>query len=74
MAREAPKKPAQIDDLLTVAEVAQWVGVHADTIRSWIAHGQIEAYNVGTENHPRYRVQRRVVLEKFKVVRAMRLR
>lgn len=62
-----------LDALLTVAEVAAWLGVQPDTIRSWIAWNQLGAVNIGTAARPRYRIPRRAVLQKLQVVRGVDL-
>lgn len=58
--------PAVMVDTLSTAEVSKLFGVTQDTVRVWILHGQLEAFNVGTKECPRYRVPRRAVEAKFK--------
>jgi hypothetical protein len=69
LSRPVPEPPAQIADLLTVREVATWIGRRCDTIRGWILNGELVAYNVGSDAFPRYMVKREDVLRRFRVVR-----
>jgi len=51
-----PEKPAYADDaMLFVGEAADFVGVHADTLRRWEERGLIRAVRTPT-NHRRFRV------------------
>lgn len=60
-------KPDAIQHLLTVAQAAEWLGVRVDTVRGWIKHGELEAFDVGTKKKPAYRVPVKVVLARFRL-------
>jgi excisionase family DNA binding protein len=49
--RAAPRR-----DMLTPPEVGRRYGVSPDTVRAWIASGELRAMNVGKGKRPRYRV------------------
>ena len=51
------RRPADLpSDLLTPPQVAQRYGVSPDTVRGWIASGQLPAVNVGKGSRPRFRI------------------
>lgn len=58
---------------LEVFEVARVCRVDEETVRRWIRAGDLEAYNVGSDANPRYRVTPRA-LEAFRAARAARPR
>jgi excisionase family DNA binding protein len=43
-------------DLWTVGDTAEYWRVHKETILRWIREGQMEAFNIGTADHPAYRM------------------
>ena len=51
-----PEKPSySAGDMLTVAEAAEYLGVHAATVRRWADGGDLPAYRTPT-NHRRFKV------------------
>lgn len=51
-----PDKPAYSgEDMLTVAEAAEYLGVHAATVRRWADSGGLPAFRTPT-NHRRFKV------------------
>ena len=55
--RRAGSKSAAADsDMLTPPQVARRYGVSPDTVRAWIASGELRAVNVGKGKRPRHRV------------------
>lgn len=54
--RAGSKGAAPEANLLTPPQVAQRYGVSPDTVRAWIASGDLRAVNVGKGKRPRYRV------------------
>lgn len=60
-----PGLPAAIVDTLSTVEAAKLFGVTPDTVRVYITHGRLRAYNVGTAACPRYRIPRAAILELF---------
>jgi hypothetical protein len=43
---------------LTLAEAGRLAGdVHADTVKAWIAAGELRALNIGTTSRPKYRIK-----------------
>ena len=46
------KLPAR---LLSVSEVAQFLGVHASTVRRWGKRGLLKAYAIGLRNNLRFK-------------------
>ncbi|MGD0901149.1 MAG: helix-turn-helix domain-containing protein [Thermoguttaceae bacterium] len=54
--RARSKGLARESDMLTPPQVARRYGVSPDTVRAWIASGDLRAMNVGKGKRPRYRV------------------
>ena len=49
----------------TIEQVRKILRVRRETVRKFIASGELTAYNVGTKNKPSYRISREA-LEAFK--------
>ncbi len=64
--RAAPTLPESIANTLSTSEVARLCGVTSDTVRVWVIHGKLRAYNVGSEKSPRYRIPRLEIERLFK--------
>ena len=47
----------QMDDMLTVREVARLLHVHPNTLRRWSDKGRIVAYRINPRGDRRYRLQ-----------------
>jgi excisionase family DNA binding protein len=43
-------------DLWTVGDAADYWRVHKETVLRWIRAGQMKAWNIGTNEHPVYRM------------------
>ncbi len=47
----------QMDDMLTVREVAELLHIHTNTLRRWSDKGRIVAYRINPRGDRRYRLQ-----------------
>ena len=47
----------QMDDMLTVREVARLLHVHPNTLRRWSNKGRIRAYRINPRGDRRYRLR-----------------
>lgn len=49
--------PEDMDNMLTISEVAQLLRVHVNTVRRWNNQGIIKAYRIGPRGVRRFRQQ-----------------
>ena len=47
----------QMDDMLTVSEVARLLHVHPNTLRRWSNKGRIKSYRINPRGDRRYRLR-----------------
>lgn len=50
-----PKRVPQPKGMLTIGDVAQYLGLHANTVRRWSEKGIIKSYRIGPRRDRRFR-------------------
>lgn len=55
--RKPKKEPQKVDGLITVSEVATFLGLCPNTVRKWANEGRIKSFRIGPRKDRRFRLE-----------------